>query len=149
RDRARRRRLRRSRLRPPTLRSCPPGRSSVELPSSTTSASSSSRSLSGPPCSSSKASPGIGKTTLWQETIRRAGKQGIRVLASRPGASEARLTFVGLGDVLAGVGDEVLGELPAPQRRALDVALLRADPDGPGPEQRLVSTAFLGALRAL
>ena len=43
--------------------------------------------------------PGIGKTTLWEECVRRAGDSGIRVLTTRPGPSEARLTFVGLADL--------------------------------------------------
>ena len=93
--------------------------------------------------------PGIGKTTLWQEAVRRGEEHGMRVLSSRPGPSETRLTFVGLADFLAGVDDDVLQELPPPQRRALDVALMRSDPKGPAPEQRVVSTAFLSALRLL
>ncbi len=93
--------------------------------------------------------PGIGKTTLWQAALREAGARGLLVLSSRPGPSEARLTFVGLADLLGGVGEEVYDELPAPQRRALDVALLRADAEGPAPGQRAVSTAFLSVLRAL
>ncbi len=93
--------------------------------------------------------PGIGKTTVWTEAVRRAGDRGWSVLASRPGPSEARLTYVGLGDLLASVGDDVLDELPPPQRRGLDVALLRSDPDGPVPEQRAVSAGFLSVLRLL
>jgi len=93
--------------------------------------------------------PGIGKTTVWQAAVRRAEERETRVLASRPGASEARLTFVGLTDLLSGVGDEVLDELPAPQRRALDVALLRADPEDVSSDQRVVATAFMSVLRTL
>jgi len=92
---------------------------------------------------------GIGKTTVWQAATARARERGFRVLASRPGPSETRLTFAGLGDFLAEVTDDVLDVLPAPQRRALGVALLRADPDGPAPQQREVSTAFAGTLRVL
>jgi DNA polymerase III delta prime subunit len=93
--------------------------------------------------------PGIGKTTVWQAASSRARERGYRILTSRPGPSETRLTFAGLGDFLSGVDDDALEALPAPQRRALRVALLRDDPDGPAPEQREVSTAFLGMLRAL
>ena len=93
--------------------------------------------------------PGIGKTTVWQAATARARERGFRILASRPGSSETRLTFAGLGDFLSDVDDDDLEALPAPQRRALRVALLRDDPDGPAPEQREVSTAFLGILRVL
>ncbi len=93
--------------------------------------------------------PGIGKTTVWQAATSRARELGFRILASRPGPSETRLTFAGLGDFLSDVDDDALEALPAPQRRALRVALLRDDPDGPAPEQREVSTAFLGILRVL
>ena len=93
--------------------------------------------------------PGIGKTTLWQATIERARERGARVLTSRPASSETRLTFAGLGDLLVDVGDDVLGALPAPQRDALEVALLRAAPVGSCSERRVVSTAFLGTLLLL
>ena len=93
--------------------------------------------------------PGIGKTTLWQEAVRRADERGMRVLSSRPGPSETRLTFVALGDFLAAVDSGILSELPPPQLRALDVALLRSDPEGSAPEQRAVATAFLSVLRLL
>jgi len=55
------------------------------------------------------------------------------VLACRPAESESELSFSGVADLLAGVGTETLAALPAPHRRALDVVLLRADPD-PGSE---------------
>jgi len=93
--------------------------------------------------------PGIGKTTLWKEALRRAAERGMRVLSSRPGPAETRLTFVGLGDFLATVDADVLSELSPPQRRALGVALLRSDPEGRAPEQRVVATAFLSVLRLL
>lgn len=93
--------------------------------------------------------PGIGKTTVWKEAVRRAGERGMLVLQSRPGPSETRLTFVGLADFLGSVEDHVLAELPSPQRRGLDVALLRSDPEGPAPEQRVVSTAFLSVVQLL
>ncbi|MGH3129141.1 MAG: helix-turn-helix transcriptional regulator [Gaiellaceae bacterium] len=93
--------------------------------------------------------PGIGKTTVWQEAVRRGVERGMRVLSSRPGPAETRLAFVGLGDFLATVDAGILGELPPPQQHALEVALLRADPEGPAPEQRAVATAFLSVLHVL
>ena len=71
--------------------------------------------------------PGIGKTMLWEEAVRRARERGSTVLLTRPGESEARLAFAGLTDLLGEVGPEVLERLPAPQRGALEVALLRAE----------------------
>ncbi|HWD74675.1 MAG TPA: AAA family ATPase [Solirubrobacteraceae bacterium] len=93
--------------------------------------------------------PGIGKTTLWHETLRRAGEGGGLVLSCRPAAAEAKLSFSGLSDMLAAIGPELLGRLPAPQRNALEVALLRAAPDGPTLDPRLVGTALLSLVRTL
>ena len=44
--------------------------------------------------------------------------------------SEVQLSFAALGDLLEDVLDETLSELPRPQRRALEVALLLEDPQG-------------------
>ena len=67
--------------------------------------------------------PGIGKTTVWQEAVRRGETRGLRVVAARPAESEARLAFAALADLLETVGDEILALLPPPQRNAIDVAL--------------------------
>ncbi|HWE07927.1 MAG TPA: AAA family ATPase [Solirubrobacteraceae bacterium] len=93
--------------------------------------------------------PGIGKTTLWHETLRRARASGALVLSCRPAAAEAKLSFSGLSDMLAAVGPELLECLPRPQRNALEVALLRAAPDGPALDPRLVGTALLSLVRTL
>ncbi len=93
--------------------------------------------------------PGIGKTTLWQATAALARAGGLRVLSARPAETETRLSYATLTDLLDGVADEALPALPAPQRRALQVALLRADvPDTP-PEPRAIAVGLLNALRAL
>lgn len=92
---------------------------------------------------------GIGKTTLWQAAIRRAGERGVRILSSRPGPSETRLTYAGLLDLLGMVDEAILGELPTPQRRALEIALLRAEAEGPSADQRSIATGFLSVLRIL
>src|SRR5262249_39166916 len=92
--------------------------------------------------------PGIGKTTLWHEAVRRADERGMPVLAAGPGESEAKLAFAGLTDLLHEVGTDVLGELPPPQRTALEVALLRAEADE-RPGRRLVGTALLSVLAKL
>ena len=72
-----------------------------------------------------------------------------RVLSCRPDESEAKLSYAALADLLEGVVEESLEGLPSPQRSALEVALLRADATGIPPDQRAISTAFLGALLAL
>jgi DNA-binding CsgD family transcriptional regulator len=90
---------------------------------------------------------GIGKTRLWREGLERARSRGLSVLATRPGSAEVRLAFAGLADLLEDVLDDVLDGLPAPQRRALAVALLLEGAEGVAPDDRAVAAAFLGALR--
>ena len=92
---------------------------------------------------------GIGKTTIWQETIDRARDAGMLVLACRPAAAEAKLSFSGLSDMLAGVQDGAFAALPDLQRSALEVALLRSAPEGPSLDARLVATALLTLVREL
>ena len=92
---------------------------------------------------------GIGKTTLWLAGVAAAVGCGHRVLSSRAAESEAKLSYTALGDLFEGVLDEALLELPDPQRRALDTALLRAETKRSPPDQRAVSIASVGVLRAL
>lgn len=92
---------------------------------------------------------GIGKTTLWQEAISRALARSYCVLSCRPGESEAQLAFAGLGDLLEDVLEPASRNIPEPQRRALDVALLRAESEGQAPLPQAVSLGVLGVLRAL
>jgi DNA-binding CsgD family transcriptional regulator len=92
---------------------------------------------------------GIGKSTLWLESLSQAWARSYRVLSCRPNESEARLSYAALGDLLEGVVEESVEGLPPPQRSALEVALLRADATGTPPDQRAISTAFHGALLAL
>jgi DNA-binding CsgD family transcriptional regulator len=93
--------------------------------------------------------PGIGKTTLWEAGLEAADALGYRALSARASEAEAGLSFAALGDLVDGVGPEVLGHLPAPQLHALDVALRRIAPVGPPPEQLAISAGFLTALRML
>jgi DNA-binding CsgD family transcriptional regulator len=93
--------------------------------------------------------PGIGKTTLWEAGIATAREHGLRALVARPSSAEIQLSYVALGDLLYGLEAETLAGLPEPQRHALDVALLRAEPAGAPPEPRAIALALLGALRAL
>ena len=92
---------------------------------------------------------GIGKTALWQAGLTRAQAVGQRTLVCRPAGSEVRLSFAALGDLLAEVLEEALPALPVPQRRALQVALLLAEPEGEPPDQRAIGLAVLNVLRTL
>jgi hypothetical protein len=76
---------------------------------------------------------GIGKTTVWNAGVAWAAGRSYTVLLCRPAESEATLSFAALGDLLDGVHDRALAGLPPPQRRALEVALLMADPAGSPP----------------
>jgi DNA-binding CsgD family transcriptional regulator len=91
---------------------------------------------------------GIGKTSLWSRCVQDAREHGIKVLVARAAEAETGLGFTTLVDLLGDVGDEALEELPRPQRRALDIALLRKDTKGSA-EPRAVSLATLGVLRSM
>ena len=92
---------------------------------------------------------GIGKTTLWRESVRLAQRRG-RVLISRASDAEARLSFAVLGDVLVPALDEGgLERLPARQRRSLEAALMLGEPAGSRPDSRAVALAVLEVLRSL
>ena len=89
---------------------------------------------------------GIGKSTLIDVLVDGARKRSITVLRCGPGDHESRLSFAGLRDLLEDAYDETAATIPAPQRRALAVALLREEPEAPL-DQGAVSTAFLTLLR--
>ena len=93
--------------------------------------------------------PGIGKTVIWSETVRRARAQSFIVLTARGVEAEAGLSFAALADLLEPVADELVGELPDPQRRAVAVALLREEPGLEGLDRRTVAAATTGMLRGL
>ena len=85
---------------------------------------------------------GIGKTAVWEAVIA-AEEPRWQVLRARPAEAEMALSFAGLSDLLGGVLDAALPGLPAPQRRALEVALL-LEPGGKSPpERRAVATVAL------
>lgn len=92
---------------------------------------------------------GIGKTTLLNAGVAAARGAGYRVLACRPAGAEAELSYGALGDLVSPVLDDVLPELPAPQRWALEVALLLRPVGGRPPDQRAIGLALLGLTRVL
>ena len=65
---------------------------------------------------------GIGKTTIWLETVRRAGARGTRVLLTRPSEAEATLSYAALSDLFDAVTDATVSQLPVPQREAISAA---------------------------
>jgi DNA-binding CsgD family transcriptional regulator len=92
---------------------------------------------------------GIGKTTVWEAAVADAGRAS-RVLRARPAESEAKLAFSSLADLLGDAFAEVLDDLPLPQRRALEVALLLDDGKGRrGADRRAVAAGLLSSLRTL
>ncbi len=92
---------------------------------------------------------GIGKSTVWGIATAQARDRGYRVLSCRPVQAETALPFVALGDLLEPALDgAATAALPPVQRRALEAALVRAEP--PEAFGRLaVSRAVLALLRAL
>jgi DNA-binding CsgD family transcriptional regulator len=90
--------------------------------------------------------PGIGKTTLWGEAVRRAPRSGWQVLSCRPVPSDAGLPYVGLTDLLRPVPAGAFACLPGPQRRPLEVALLREEAGEGDLEPRAVGTGLTALL---
>ena len=93
--------------------------------------------------------PGAGKTTLWESGTELGRRHGLRVLAARPNDAETGLSFGALADLLEAVDLDDLAAVPAPQRRALETALLRSEADGEPAEPFAVSAGLLSTLRAL
>jgi DNA-binding CsgD family transcriptional regulator len=88
---------------------------------------------------------GIGKTTLWAAALDLARKRSWRVLAARPAEAELRFSYVALRDLLGPLVDEAIEGLPGPQRRAVEIAFLRAEGHADAPA---LSAGVLGMLRA-
>ncbi len=92
---------------------------------------------------------GIGKSSMWGDGLTVALRHSSVVLSVRPAQAEAGMSFAGLADLFDEVADALLPALPAPQRAALEVALLRRLPDGGPPNEREIGVALLVALRVL
>jgi len=93
--------------------------------------------------------PGIGKTSLWEQGVAWARESGMRVLVARSSEAETELSFAALIDLFDEVTGEELAAVPAPQLRALEVALYRADPTDRPPDPQVISLAVLSAVRLL
>jgi AAA ATPase-like protein len=90
---------------------------------------------------------GIGKTALFDAAV--CDASGLCVLRVRCVDAESRLAYAGLADLLGERASAATAALPPPQRRALEVALLRADPAGELVEPHAVGRAVVGVLRLL
>jgi DNA-binding CsgD family transcriptional regulator len=90
---------------------------------------------------------GIGKSMLWRAGVDEARRRDFCVLVSQPAEAERGLAYTGLGDLFEGTLDVVLPALPAPRRRALEVALLLEDDVESNP--RTLGVAIRSALEAL
>jgi len=93
--------------------------------------------------------PGIGKTTVWEAGVAAARAEGLQVLVARASEPELRLSFVALADLLEDIDVAAAGGVPVPQRHALEVAVLRAEPDEAPSEPWAVAAAFTRMLRGL
>jgi DNA-binding CsgD family transcriptional regulator len=93
--------------------------------------------------------PGIGKTILWQAGVEEGRRRFQRVLTCRGVETEAALSFAGLSDLLGEVVEEEASSLPAPRRRALEVALLLAEPGEGTPDPLAIGLAVHDVLRGL
>lgn len=91
---------------------------------------------------------GIGKTTLWHAGIEIA-QASHQILVAPAASSEAEFPFALLSDLLGERAVQALPKLPLPQRRALEVALLLAEPGERVPHPRAIATAFLNVVRLL
>jgi DNA-binding NarL/FixJ family response regulator len=92
---------------------------------------------------------GIGKTALLHEGLRTAGASSIRVLAARTSPAEAQMAFATIGDLFTPALEDTLPSLAPVQRRALEIALLLREPEGPPPEPRVLGIALASVVRAL
>jgi DNA-binding CsgD family transcriptional regulator len=92
---------------------------------------------------------GIGKTTIWREALARAAGRGYRVLACRSAHAETRLSFAALSDLLSTIGADEYKKLSPPQRRAIDIALLRVDAGPVALDARAIGTAIVSILTTL
>jgi DNA-binding CsgD family transcriptional regulator len=92
---------------------------------------------------------GIGKTILWEAGVEEAEQRDLRVLVARGTEAEASLSFAGLSELLGDVLEEVGPSLAPPRRRALEVALLLAEPGETSLDPHAIGLAVLDMLRAL
>ena len=89
---------------------------------------------------------GIGKTAVFGEIVRRAQASGMLVLQCRAAQAEAKVALSAVADLLESAPPAIFEALPDPQRRALEIALLRADPGDERITDRVLATATRSVL---
>ena len=92
---------------------------------------------------------GIGKTILWQAGVEEARERLDRILTCHGVEAEASLSFAGLSDLLGSVLEEARPSLAPPRRRALEIALMLAEPGEVAPDPHAIGLAVLDILRVL
>ncbi len=92
---------------------------------------------------------GIGKTILWNAGLEEARDRFDRVLICHGVEAEASLSFAGLSDLLGSVLVEAGASLAPPRRRALEIALMLAEPGEVAPDPHAIGLAVLDILRVL
>ena len=94
---------------------------------------------------------GIGKTVLWAAGVDVAASSGVTVLSTRGTEPDTDVSFAALADLLRPVVDDILDDLPEPQRVALEVALGRRAPNAAQAlaGAREIGAAVLNVLRRL
>ncbi|TLP58635.1 helix-turn-helix transcriptional regulator [Microbispora triticiradicis] len=93
---------------------------------------------------------GVGKSTIWSAALAAAKDRSFRVLSCRSDLSETGLSYVGLGDLFAGLeGSEAVRGLREPLRGVLAATLWWEQAPGTPPHQRAVALAVLDLLRNL
>jgi AAA ATPase-like protein len=93
--------------------------------------------------------PGVGKSSLLKVASQLAQRSGRRVLSVTPTQFDRGLPFAGLAELIAQCPDGAERSLPAPQRRALDLALQRVDSGGGQVDALAVPLAVRGLLTLL
>ena len=93
--------------------------------------------------------PGAGKSSLMKVAARLARRRGRRLLSVAPTQFERGLPFAGLAELIGQCPEDADSALPGPQRRALAVALQRAEPDGREVDALAVPLAVRALLKQL
>jgi DNA-binding NarL/FixJ family response regulator len=92
---------------------------------------------------------GIGKTVLWRVGVEQARRRFPHVLTCRGTEAEAAFSFAGLSELLGEVYGEAADSLLPPRRRALEVAVLLAEPGKEPSDPLAIGLAVHDLLRAL
>ena len=104
---------------------------------------------SGPVATVLEGSPGIGKTTVWRESVESARRRGWPVLQTAPSEPEAALAFSGLGDLFESIPGEVVDALPEVQAHAFNAAVFLSEVPEDARDVQALPRAILRVLREL